>query len=224
MVSSTSIVRNMSTSRCAIAIPIAIALAPTSGRAEVQVRGTLQAVVIEAQNATVEETVVALGAKFKIQFRSAVNLDRQLNGTFEGTLQQALSRILRGYNFIVKSGQGGLEITMLGAGKPVFAEGSPATKSVERDATAAKADNANRPVLAPAAETMPAVLSMGGAGPIATPPPPGAAPWVVPQMGQTLGPVPTPPVPGTSPSLVPQVREGRVVDRMPMPPRPGEAG
>ena len=50
----------------AIALGIAFAIAPTSARADTQVRGTSQAVVIEAQNATVEEVLaspdVAIGS------------------------------------------------------------------------------------------------------------------------------------------------------------------
>jgi hypothetical protein len=65
-------------SRLAVALGIAIALAPTLGRAEVQVRGTPQAVTIEARDATEQEILVALSTKYKIQFRSAANLDKQL--------------------------------------------------------------------------------------------------------------------------------------------------
>jgi hypothetical protein len=101
-----------------VALGIALAIAPTRARAETQVRGTPQAAVVEAQNATVGEILAALSDTFKVQFRSAANLDKRLSGTYAGTLEQVVSHILKGYDFVVKSGPAGLEITLLGAGKP----------------------------------------------------------------------------------------------------------
>ena len=121
-----------STSPAAIGLGMALAIAPTWAWAETQVHGTPQAVVVEAKNATIEEILVALTDTFKVQFKSAANLDKRLTGTYQGTLQQAVSHILKGYDFVVKSGQAGLEITLLGAGKPVAVVGArPATKVAE---------------------------------------------------------------------------------------------
>jgi hypothetical protein len=206
MVSLTSIAGNMTASRYAIALPIAIALAPTSGRAEVQVRGTPQAVVIEAQDATVEEILAALSTKFKIQFRSAANLDKQLTGTFDGTLQQAASRVLRGYNFIAKSGQAGLEITLLGAGKAVTVEARPITKSAEAPpVTSSQPTETSGPV--------PEIVVMQGAGPVTksdsvlTPPAPGGVPGPMPQLSaaENAGLVPS----GRSKAVVPVPTQSR---------------
>src|SRR5262249_5838238 len=46
------------TSRAAVALGIALAIAPTWSHAETRVRGTPQAVVVEAQNASVKEILV----------------------------------------------------------------------------------------------------------------------------------------------------------------------
>jgi hypothetical protein len=102
--------------------------------------GTPQAVVVEAQNATVQEILIALSDAFEVQFRSAANLDKRLTGTYKGTLQQAMSRVLKGYDFVVKSGRSGLEITLLGAGKPVaVVEARSVKKSAELTSTATNA-------------------------------------------------------------------------------------
>jgi hypothetical protein len=132
----------------------------------------------------VEEILVALSTKFKVQFRSAANLDKQLTGIFDGNLQQAVSRVLRGYNFIAKSSQAGLEITLLGAGKPVIVEARPTTKSVEAaTAGSSKSTETTGPV--------PTIVAMQGIGPAAksddvtTPPAPGAVPGPMPQLSAT---------------------------------------
>jgi hypothetical protein len=57
-----------------IALGIALTMVPFSVRAETKVRGTPRAVVVEAQNASVEEILAALTNTFKVQFRSAANL------------------------------------------------------------------------------------------------------------------------------------------------------
>jgi hypothetical protein len=193
-------------SPAAIALGIALAIAPTSVRAEARVHGTPQAVVVEAENATVGEILVALADTFEVRFRSAANLDKQLAGTYAGTLQQTVSQILKGYDFVVKSDQGGLEITLLGAGKPVAVVGArPATKSAEVAAiapqlTATATEAGPMPVLNLGGPTPPISLAQGPA-PVPTPPTAGASPGPVPQIGP--GPTPVPPLPGAAPTAVP---------------------
>jgi hypothetical protein len=200
-------------SPAAIALGIALAIAPMSARAETHVRGTPQAVVVEAQNATIEEILGALTDTFKVQFKSAASLDKRLTGTYEGTLQQAVSHILKGYDFVVKSGPAGLEITLLGSGKPVAVVGArPATKSAEAAPAAAQqlmptptANNADHPVPMPSSggPTPPIKVAQGPA-PVPTPPPAGTtAPMPMPQVGSGPAPMPTPPQPGAAPTPVP---------------------
>jgi hypothetical protein len=200
-------------SPAAIALGIALAIAPTWARAETQVHGTPQAVVVEAQNATIEEILVALTDTFKVQFKSAANLDKRLTGTYQGTLQQAVSHILKGYDFVVRSGQAGLEITLLGAGKPVAVVGArPATKVAEAAPVAGPqptptitANGADHPIPMPTAggPTPPIKVAQGPA-PVPTPPAPGTtAPSPVPQVGSGPAPAPTPPQPGAAPTPVP---------------------
>jgi hypothetical protein len=202
-------------SPAAVALGIALAIVPTWARAETQIGGTPQAVVVEARNATVEEILVALTDTFKVQFRSAANLDKRLTGTYEGTLQQAVSRILKGYDFVVKSGQSGLEITLLGAGKPVAVIGTRAAAKLAEATPAAAptptatADNAGRVVPVPiSGGPTPQIRVAQGPAPIPTPPAPGAPPGPVPQLGSGPVPTPTPPQPGAAPTPMPPLPAG----------------
>jgi hypothetical protein len=157
----------------AIGLGIALAILPVPARAETKVRGTLQAVVVETQNAPVEEVLVALSDTFNVRFWSAANLDKRLTGTYEGTLQQAVSHILKGYDFVVKSGPAGLEITLHGTGRPVTVVG-------------------RWPVPRVGGPTPPIRAALGPA-PVATFPTNGAAPSPVPQIVSVPAPSPTPP-------------------------------
>jgi hypothetical protein len=202
-----------STSPAAIGLGMALAIAPTWVRAETKVHGTPQAVVVEAQNATVEEILVALTNTFKVEFRSAANLDKRITGTYQGTLQQAVSHVLKGYDFVVKSGQAGLEITLLdGRKKPVAVAGTrPASKSAD-------ADNHLVPVTSPGGPTPPITVAQGQ-GPVPVTSSGGSMPPF--KVAQGLGPVPSRPADGAGPVPTPHTEPGAAP--MPMPPQPGAA-
>jgi hypothetical protein len=202
-----------STSAAAIGLGMALAIAPTWAWAETQVHGTPQAVVVAAQNATVEEVLVALTDTFKVEFRSAANLDKRITGTYQGTLQQAVSHILKGYDFVVKSGQAGLEITLLdGRKKPVAVVGTrPASKSADAALAAGptpsgKADNHLGPMPVPVTSSggsMPSFKVAQGSGPVPTRPADGAGPVPTPHIEPGAAPAPMPPQPGAAQGPVP---------------------
>jgi hypothetical protein len=180
-------------------------IVPTWALAETQVRGTPQATVVEAQNATVEEILAALTGTFKVRFRSAATLDKRLTGTYAGTLQQAVSRILKGYDFVVKSGPAGLEITLLGSGTPTVVVGArAATKPAEAPAAqlaTAMADTGDRPVPMPASGGLPPPIRVAeGTGPVPTRPENPPSP--VPQLASGPAP-PLMPLGAASPSVPP---------------------
>jgi predicted outer membrane lipoprotein len=68
----------------AIAFGIALAIAPTLTLAEIEVRGTPDALSVEAQNASVEEILVALSNALDVEFRSTANLEKRLTGIYQG--------------------------------------------------------------------------------------------------------------------------------------------
>jgi hypothetical protein len=109
---------------------VALATAPTSALAEVQVRGTPEAVSIEANNTSVKDILSSLGTAFDVHYRSSVNLEKQLTGTYEGSLPRVMKRILNGYSFVVKTGDGGVEVTVIGISTAGFATGALAASRV----------------------------------------------------------------------------------------------
>jgi hypothetical protein len=124
---------------------------------------------------------------------SSANLDKRLTGTHEGTLQQAVSRILKGYDFVVKSGAAGLDITVLGAGEPVAVVGAQSTQVAA--------------ATAPTNMTQPATAAGSADRPMPVPGSGGTAPPI--NVVQAPFPVPTPPAPdATGPRPVPQIGSG----------------
>jgi hypothetical protein len=182
-------------SHAALALGIALAAAPTWSHADTQVRGTPKAVVVVAQNASVKEILIALSDAFDVQFKASSNLDKRLTGTYEGTLQQAVSRILKGYDFVVKSGAAGLEITLLGAGEPVavaktrLPQMAAATAPASVPQPAMTAGSADRPMPVPSSGgPAPPINLVQGPSPIPTPAAPDATgPRPMPQAGSGSG-------------------------------------
>jgi hypothetical protein len=103
------------TARAAIALGVALAAAPTATFAEAQVRGSPEAVTIEARNTSVEEVLKALGGAFDVRYRSSANLQARLTGHYEGSLQRVMKRVLDGYSYFVKVGDGRIDLTVLDA-------------------------------------------------------------------------------------------------------------
>jgi hypothetical protein len=112
----------------AIVVGITLTIAPTFTLAEVQVRGSHQAVSVKAQNASVEEVLSAMGNAFSVRYQSSINLQQEITGTYEGSLYRVLGRILDSYNFVVKTSEAGTEITILGKRNPLPATASEAPK------------------------------------------------------------------------------------------------
>lgn len=96
------------------AVAACLAVAPAVAYIAPQVTVSSRTVSINAQNRSIEEVLSALRQKFDLQFQSSVNLDKKLTGTYQGSLLRVLSRLLQGYNFIIKSNKDRLEVTVIG--------------------------------------------------------------------------------------------------------------
>jgi hypothetical protein len=90
----------------------------TNARAEVQVTGGPDAITVEAKEATVEELLIALSGAYGLQYRSPANLSGSVSGTFAGSLQQVVSRVLvlQSYNFGIETSANGTTVLVYDKG------------------------------------------------------------------------------------------------------------
>ena len=123
--------------RAAILLGAALALAPTSVLAEMQVRGSPEAVRIEARDTPVEEILAALGRAFGMHYQLLANVDKRVSGTYVGPLPRVLARILDGYNFILKTDNGSIAVTVVGTPNAAAAVPASSGPKVVRQPTAA---------------------------------------------------------------------------------------
>jgi hypothetical protein len=77
-------------------------------RAEVRVTGAADSVLIEANEATVEEALAALQASFNLRYRTGTALKRAVTGTYAGSLPRVIARLLSGYDYAIQSSAEGI--------------------------------------------------------------------------------------------------------------------
>jgi hypothetical protein len=148
--------------RSMMALAAALTVAPTSLLAEAQIQGSPEAVRIETQNSSIEEVLAALGNAFDLRYRSSANLAKQLSGTYEGSLQRVVARVLEGYDFVLRNNKGKIEITVLGtrgaapAAAVASATSNPPKAAPIPPAMPASAAPPNRATEQPAPATAPA--------------------------------------------------------------------
>jgi len=185
---------------------VALAAAPTAALADAQVRGSPEAVTIEARNTSVEEILKALGGTFDVHYRSSANLQMRVTGNYEGSLQRVMKRILEGYSYFVKSADGRIDLIVLdaprtapasGASAPFRVVGLPADPVPPQPLPAIAAVEQSATPASPAAPSTAASRSFEIAG---SPPPPRAEGKVPAQSSPPIAVVQPPPASPAAPS------------------------
>ena len=111
--------------RAAVTLAAALASAQTPALAGAKVGGNPEAVTVDAQNISIGEILAALAHDFNVHYRSSVDLNRQITGTYEGSVRHVVTRILEGYNFVVESSPGRIEVTVFGTQNAPMTSGGP---------------------------------------------------------------------------------------------------
>ena len=71
---------------------------PARPSAKIEVAGQWDALRLTAEDASIDEILAALSAKFNLTYSSEPQLDRTVAGAYSGTLQQVMGRVLDGYD------------------------------------------------------------------------------------------------------------------------------
>jgi hypothetical protein len=95
-----------------------------SAHAEVRVSGETDAVMIETQQATLDDVLGALQHSFKFRYRSSGALSGVITGTYSGSLSRVVSRLLEGQSYVLQRSQDHLEAIIFGPKEPARATGS----------------------------------------------------------------------------------------------------
>jgi len=107
-----SLVIELATLTCLLAL--VAAFGSTAGHAEVRVDGDATALRIAASQSQVADVLAALGPTLQVRVSASVALDKRIHGSYTGSLGQVLSRVLEGYNYVVKRRGPETEIIVIG--------------------------------------------------------------------------------------------------------------
>jgi len=149
----------------AMTLGLMLVMGPTSAFSETKVSGTSQSVRVEAKDSSIEEILSALRNSFGLQYRLNGNLEKKITGNYAGPLDRVLTRILAGNDFVMKTIDGRIEVSLLAGGRTPTATGA-ATGGVPLIS-----DNldASPPPAKPAAKRLAPPASPGSAATPATP-------------------------------------------------------
>jgi hypothetical protein len=104
--------------------------APATAVAKVRIEGTAAAVRVSTSQDTIADVLSALGAAFKVRYRSAVPLGATAGPTYSGSIRQVIARLLDTYNYVLKVDQETTEVIVLGSRSLVaIPSQSPALKA-----------------------------------------------------------------------------------------------
>ena len=214
--------------RAAIMLVVVLSLASTRTLAGIDVSGSTEAVTVEAQNASIDEVLTALSHAFNVQYHGPIDLKHRITGTYRGSLRGVLTRILEGYNYIVKSSPDRLDVTVL---EPEYApakgEGAVATTSgTIPQSKSQPSPTSSQVIQQPEVATSPSVATVPGMKLAKGPAP---VPTLVPSDISLPGPIsdaksvalPVPIASGSTPELIPKPQPGAVAPPIPQLPISG---
>jgi hypothetical protein len=97
----------------AAAVGVIVYLIPAQGRAEVLVEGSAESMRLEATNAPLTQVLASIKSAFGIRYRVPASLDQPISGSFEGSLEYVVSRVLDDYDYVVKRSPDTMEIVLV---------------------------------------------------------------------------------------------------------------
>ena len=78
--------------------------------AGMSIEGSVDALQLEANGASLEDVLAGLGAKFNLHYHASAALDGSITGTYQGPLARVASRLLADYDFVIKRSDEHVEI------------------------------------------------------------------------------------------------------------------
>jgi hypothetical protein len=92
-----------------LTMALALSLSNTA-HAEVHVEGQIDSVRVEVRDASVHEALAALSAAFGLRVHNSAALNQPMSGTYRGSLQQVVARLLTGRDYVARYFPGNAEI------------------------------------------------------------------------------------------------------------------
>jgi hypothetical protein len=118
---------------CCVLLYVLAFVTPMRAHSEILLEGSAAAVRLHATQVPIGEILAALRNEYGLRYRASIDLGRPVTGTFSGSLQQVVIRVLDGYDYVVKTSANSVEIALLqdrGAASVRAAAGNAAVPGV----------------------------------------------------------------------------------------------
>ena len=118
---------------------ILLNVSPAFGLDGIRLAGTADKLQLELTDATVRDTLAALQSAFDLKCRCPPALNRRVTGVYQGNIGRILSRLLDGYDFVIKtSPSGAIEVIIPGAEAPAIPTQASPYRSPDAPSLAAR--------------------------------------------------------------------------------------
>jgi len=82
--------------------------------ADVKIEGSLAAVRVTTDQEAISDVLSAFGGAFDVRYRTAIALDAAADTAYSGSFGQVISRLLDGYNYVIKTERNLIEVLVFG--------------------------------------------------------------------------------------------------------------
>jgi hypothetical protein len=97
----------------AVLLPgIIVAVMSSTSDAEVKVAGNAATVRVTVSRDSISDVLSAVTATLKVRYRTSVPLDTVISGTYSGSLDEVMSRILGDYDYVIRHDHEAIEIVV----------------------------------------------------------------------------------------------------------------
>ena len=91
---------------CSLAIATTLACSlPTASLAEIRIEGNLRDLRVSTNGDALSDVLSAFIKRLPVTYRTAVPLNKEINGSYSGSFSQVISRLLVGYSYVIKNDQ-----------------------------------------------------------------------------------------------------------------------
>lgn len=91
-----------------------VAAPNAAGVEPLRLRGDAAALRLDLHQTTIADVLSALHAAFHINYRASIALDEPVNGTYAGSLERVIARVLNGYDYVIRQDNAKLDVIILG--------------------------------------------------------------------------------------------------------------
>jgi hypothetical protein len=128
---------------------VLLLLASADAQAALHISGTRASMTVEADNTSLRDVLEALKQSFGLRYHAADRLDEPISGTYSGSLQRVLSRLLTEHDYVIRPTAGAIDVTILASDPSRAGRAAPPARYANAGAPATWKDGDGRMIAAP---------------------------------------------------------------------------